>query len=259
MTMRSLAFRAAYWATSVFFALTATPLLLAPSRKPLTLWILLYTRVVTFWMRVLAGIRIEVRGRENLPAGPCVIAAKHQSWGDGVVMFAQFYDLAFVVGDHLEKFPLVGGILRKLGAIIVDNCGGAYARARRVDAQLVKARAENRSVLIYPEGHLSPAGRRHRYRRGVFHIYAAYGCAAAPVATNLGLFWPQASWSLKPGVAVVEFLPPIPPGLAKEAFMTDLERAIETRTNELVAEADPTALVRNDPLPDPAPKRAAQG
>jgi 1-acyl-sn-glycerol-3-phosphate acyltransferase len=232
--MPSIMFQAAYWATSLFFALTSVPLLLVPSRKPTVAWIRLYTQAMTFWMRTIAGVRIVVRGRERLPAGPCIIAAKHQSWGDGIVMFSELSDLAFVTGDHLEKFPLLGGILRKMGAIIVDNCGGAYARARLVDVELKAAQAENRRILIYPEGHLAPVGERYRYRRGVYHMYAAYGCPAVPVATNLGLYWPQQSWRLTPGEAVIEFLDPIPPGLEKEDFMARLEDVIERRSLDLL-------------------------
>jgi 1-acyl-sn-glycerol-3-phosphate acyltransferase len=251
--MRSIAFQALYWLTSVFFALTAAPLILIPSRKPIMFWILAFTRTMQFWLRHVGGVKVTVRGKERLPDGPCIIAAKHQSWGDGIIMFSQFYDLAFVTGDHLEKFPLLGGILRKMGAIVVDNCGGAYARARLVDDELKKAQAHGRRILIYPEGHLAPVGERYRYKRGVYHMYAAYGCPAVPVATNLGRHWPQQAWRLVPGEAVIEFLDPIPPGLEKENFMARLEETIERRSLELIGrEAGETLKA---PLPDPTPNR----
>ncbi len=256
--MRSALFQIAYWITSIFFALTTAPLMLIPSRKPVMLWILAYTRTMQFWMRWVGGVRVKVIGKERLPDGPCIIAAKHQSWGDGIVMFSQFYDLAFVTGDHLEKFPLLGGILRKMGAIIVDNCGGAYARARLVDDDVQKAQATGRRILIYPEGHLAPVGERFRYKRGVYHMYAAYGCPAVPVATNLGRHWPQQDWKLNPGEAVIEFLDPIPPGLGKEIFMARLEDAIERRSLELIGRVAPTPL--GPPLPDPArPAQSIRG
>ena len=251
--VRSLLFQAAYWLTSVFFAVTAAPLVLLPSRKPMTAWIGLYAKTMRASMRVVAGVKVTVRGKENLPAGPAIIAAKHQSWGDGFIMLTEASDLACVVGDHLERYPLLGGILRKMGAIVVDNCGGAFARASLVDDELKRAASEGRRILIFPEGHLSPVGERHRYRRGVFHMYKAYGRPAVPVATNLGLFWPQQSWRLVSGEAIVEFLPAIEPGLDKDEFMTLLERTIETRSLELLGRRP--ALDR-PPLPDPEPKAA---
>ncbi|GAB4527764.1 MAG: 1-acyl-sn-glycerol-3-phosphate acyltransferase [Amphiplicatus sp.] len=251
--MRSLLFQAAYWLTSIFFAATAAPLLLLPSRGPVAAWIAAYARAMRFWMRALVGIRVVYRGLENLPDGGCVIAAKHQSWGDGFLMVAELGDLALVVGDHLERFALVGPILRKLGAIVVDNCGGAHARARLIEAPLAEAAREGRRILIFPEGHLSPVGRRHRYRRGVYHLYASYRQPAVPVATNLGLFWPQQSWRLASGEAVVEFLEPIAPGLGKEEFMRTLEERIETRSLSLLGDRRPVeAGLDAPPLPDPA-------
>ncbi len=251
--IRSILFQIAYWLTSIFFAVLAVPLLLLPARRPMSGWIRLYSKLMRFWMRAIAGVRVEVKGREHLPEGPLIVAAKHQSWGDGFIMVSEFPDLAMVVGDHLEKFPLVGGILRKMGAIIVDNCGGARARARLVDEELKQAAAANRSILIYPEGHLSPVGERHRYRRGVFHMYEAYGRPVLPVATNLGLFWPQQSSKLFPGVATVQFLPAIAPGMEKDAFMTLLEARIETASLALLGDKAPTTDYRaRAPLPDPA-------
>ncbi|GGD12819.1 lysophospholipid acyltransferase family protein [Aquisalinus flavus] len=232
--MRSILFQLAYWLTSIFFALFAVPLLLVPHRGPLMLWILLYTRTMCFWMEHVAGIRIEVTGRERLPDGPCIIAAKHQSWGDGFIMFSQFHDLAFVTGDHLEKFPLVGGILKKMGAIVVNNCGGPAERGRLLDTAMKQAREDGRRILIYPEGHLSKIGERHRYRKGVYHMYRDYDVPVVPVATNLGLCWPQQSGKVTPGIASVEFLEPIAPGMAKDDFMLLLESRIETRSLELL-------------------------
>ena len=251
ITIRSLLFQAAYWVTSTLYVLGALPLLAIPSRKPLMTWIQLYTRTMCLWMRVLAGIRIRVVGKEKVPDGPCIIAAKHQSWGDGFLIFSQFHDLAFVTGDHLENFPLVGGLLRKMGAIVVDNCGGAYARARLVDNELKNAQAQNRRILIYPEGNLAPVGQQYRYKKGVYHMYEAYGCAAVPVATNLGLRWPQQSWRLTPGEAVIEFLDPIEPGLDKETFMSRLEAMVEARSIELLGEEKPEGVDIGATLPDP--------
>ena len=249
--LRNILFQIAYWLTSAFYVLTALPLMLLPSRRPIMFWILIYTKTMLFWMHWIAGVRLIVRGRENIPAGPCIIAAKHQSWGDGFAVFSQFYDLAFVTGDHLENFPLVGGILRKMGAIVVDNCGGAFARARLVDEELTKAKSLGRRILIYPEGHLSPVGQQYRYKKGVYHMYQAYGCAALPVATNLGLRWPQQSWRLTPGDAVIEFLAPIEPGLNKETFMHRLEAVIEARSIELLGDERPNGVEIGALLPDP--------
>ena len=234
--MRNLTFRLLYLLTSLFFALTALPLLLLPGRRHLMIWLQKYSRVMVYWMRVVQNIEIEVRGKSIVPHKGCIIAAKHQSWGDGYAVFSEVPDLAIVTGDHLEKIPLVGFILRKMEAVVVDNCGGATARERLVDQELSRAKEKRRKILIYPEGHLAPVGYHYRYKKGVFHMYKAYDCPVIPVATNLGLMWPGEEWALKPGKAVLEFLEPIPPGLEKETFMQILEERIETASLALLPE-----------------------
>ncbi len=234
--MRISLFKALYWTTSIVVVLLAIPLLFLPGRKLLMKWLQFYARTMVFWMRSICGINVEVRGLDHVPTGPCIIASKHQSWGDGFAMFAQINDLAIVTGDHLEKIPLVGFILRKMEAVVVDNCGGATARARLVDEELTKAKAADRKMLIYPEGHLAPVGYHYRYKKGIYHMYEGYGCAVVPVATNLGLLWPLDDWDLEPGTAVLEFLEPIPPGLDKETFMAELEDRIESASIALLPE-----------------------
>ena len=234
--MRSALFNAYYWVLSIFYGVSAALLALAPGRAPMAAAIRLYTQRMVWAMDALAGIKVDLRGQENLPTGAFIIAAKHHSWGDGYVMFANVDNLSFVTGDHLEKFPLVGAILKKLGAIVVDSCGGPEAR-KALSESAAQVAAEGRRILIYPEGHLAAPGERFRYRTGVYYMSQDFNLPVVPVATNLGCFWRQTSKTKTPGQATVEFLPAIQPGLSKAEFMARMEDVIETRTNELIAQA----------------------
>jgi 1-acyl-sn-glycerol-3-phosphate acyltransferase len=140
----------------------------------------------------------EARGKDRLPEGAFIIAAKHQSWGDGFSVYDQFDDLAFVTGDHLEKFPLLGTVLQKLGAIVVNNCGGHEARKALAQSAAI-AHQQGRKILIYPEGNLAKVGEKFRYRSGVWHMYRDFDMPVVPLATNLGLFWPQEDFRKNPG------------------------------------------------------------
>jgi len=234
--MRNLAFNIAYWLLSIGYGLSAAFAALTPGRTA-TAWIIRrYVKRMVQAMRVLAGITIQVRGRERLPTGAFIIASKHSSWGDGFATYDQFDDLAFVTGDHLEKFPLLGTVLRKLGAIVVNNCGGRQARDA-LKHRSADAHAEGRKILIYPEGHLAKVGEKYRYRSGVWHMYRDFDMVVVPLASNLGLFWPGEEYAKHPGTATLEFLDPIPTGLAKDEFLARLEAVIEDRTAILIAEA----------------------
>src|SRR5580698_521292 len=257
--MRSFAFAVAYWVLSIFYAFACAIAALAPGRGPLAWALRLYTRRMLWAMHWIAGIKVDVAGEDRLPAGPFIVAAKHHSWGDGFVMFAHVSNLSFVAGDHMERIPLLRGILRKFGAIMVDNCGGPEAR-KALAEKASAANADGRRILIYPEGNLAKAGERFRYRTGVYYMYRDFNLPIVPVATNLGLFWRQQEFKKHPGRATVEFLDPIPPGLGRGEFLAKLEGVIETRTQELIAQATgepvrPSVLV---PAPDEIERAAAK-
>lgn len=259
--MRSALFNAYYWVLSIFYGLSAAFAALAPGREAVTFTLRLYSRRMLWALDALAGVKVQVKGQENMPAGPFIIAAKHHSWGDGFVMFAHVDNLSFVTGDHLEKFPLVGAILKKFGAIVVDSCGGPEAR-KALSENAAQVAAEGRRILIYPEGHLAKPGERFRYRTGVYYMSKDFGLPVVPVATNLGCFWQQQDKKKTPGLATVEFLPPLPQGLEKAAFMEGLEATIEGRTNELIAEArgqpvKPSVLIESKTKPTSAAQARA--
>ncbi|MFK4056675.1 lysophospholipid acyltransferase family protein [Brevundimonas sp. NPDC046655] len=256
--MRSFTFNLAYWALSIGYGLTAAFAALAPGRRATTWVIRRYVRRMVQAMALFAGIHLKVRGKERLPQGAFIIASKHQSWGDGFATYDQFDDLAFVTGDHLEKFPLLGKVLRKLGAIVVNSCGGHTARAA-LKERAADAHREGRKILIYPEGHLAKVGEKYRYRSGVWHMYRDFDMPVVPLATNLGLFWPQEEARKTPGTATLEFLAPIPTGLPKDEFLARLEAAIEGKTAELIAEAtgQPITAAVQVATPSEAAKLAA--
>lgn len=234
--MHSFLFAVAYWFLSITYSLMALILTLFPGRKPVKWIIQRYTRRMVQAMQIFAGIRLEVRGRDNIPDQPVIFACKHHSWGDGFCIYSQFDDLAFVTGDHLEKFPLMSTLLSKLGAIVVNNCGGIEAR-KNLANRSADAAKDGRSILIYPEGHLNAPGTYRRYRSGVWHMMNNFNMQVVPVATNLGLFWQETNYRKTPGTAALEFLPPIAPGMSKDAFLTTLRERIEQRSQELISEA----------------------
>ena len=253
--MRSHLFNAYYWVLSVVYGLLTAVFALLPGRTPMAWALTFYTRRMLWALHWLGGVKVDLKGQERLPQGAFIIAAKHHSWGDGFVMFANVPNLVFVTGDHLERIPLLRGILRKFGAIVVDSCGGPEARKALSD-RANAANAEGRRILIYPEGNLAKAGERFRYRTGVFYMYRDFGIPVVPVATNLGLFWRQQNFQKNPGTATVEFLEPIMPGLERGEFLKLLEANVEGLSQELMASVTGGPVV--DSVLVPAPDEVAR-
>jgi 1-acyl-sn-glycerol-3-phosphate acyltransferase len=240
--MNSFLFAVAYWFLSIFYSVAALVLSFLPGRKPVAWVIARYTKRMVWAMRVFARIKLEVRGREHLIDRPVIYACKHHSWGDGFCIYSTIPDLAFVTGDHLEKYPFMATLLKKLGAIVVNNCGGIEAR-RNLASRSADAAKDGRSILIYPEGHLNAPGTYRRYRSGVWHMMNNFDMPVVPVATNLGVFWQEEHYKKTPGTAVIEFLEPIMPGMAKDEFLDLLRERIEARSQQLIAEATNTPVV----------------
>ena len=232
--MRAFIFAVGFWMLSALYVFMAALLALVPGRKGVRWAVKRYTKSMVGLMKLI-GIRPEVRGRERLPPAPFILAPKHSSYGDGFLMYVQFDDVAFVTGDHLERFPLVPKVLEKLGAIVIDNCGGPEAR-RDLAASFERAAEDKRIVLIYPEGHLTKVGEHKRIRAGVWHMQETSQWPVVPVATNLGLRWQEQDHAKYPGPAVIEFLDPIPPGLGKDEMVKQLGEAIRANTDRLIEE-----------------------
>lgn len=220
-------------------ALVNAGLGLWPTRHPVVWGLWVYTRIITGWMR-LCGVRLEIRGLEHLRStGPAVVASKHQSYGDAICLVSRRRQLAYVIGDHLHKFPLIGFILNRAEAVVVDT-GNGKGEANSFHHGLRRLRETGRDVLIFPEGGLNRPGEKKRYRKGVWKLARELDRPVIPVATNLGLFWPRMDWELNAGRAVIEILPPITPGADSRAFVKDLETAIESRCAALLEEGRAT-------------------
>lgn len=259
--LRSLAFNLAFGAISVVCTLAAAVAALRPGSGPVRRAVTRYVRAMLWAMRVIAGIQVEVRGRERLPPGDYILAPKHASYGDGFSIYTQVDDLAFVTGDHLERFPLFKTVLAKLGAVVVRRCGGPEAR-RDLLRSTALAHAHGRKLLIYPEGALAPVGVHYPYKAGVYHMARQFNLPVVPVASNLGVFWPQEKWTKRPGRAVIELLDPITPDQPRQTFLAELTRRVEERTAELVAEAlsrPAVASVEIEHPPETAKRRRKPG
>lgn len=240
--MRSFVFNILYWSMSGVYGVICALLAFLPGRWALMHGMRSYARLTVILLRVICGIKVEVRGTPPKNQ-PVVIAAKHQSWGDGIIMLAKCGDVNFVAGDHMLKFPLIGWVLKRCGAIVVNNQGGRRAVESLHDGiERSQGEGSPRPVLIYPEGHLTPVGGGKKFRAGVYRIASGLERKVIPVATNLGQCWPQQEWTKHSGTAVIEFLEPMTPGDDRHAFLAKLEDTVQTRTRALEAEhAQPTS------------------
>lgn len=194
-----------------------------------------YLALVFGGLRVLCGVRYEVRGREHMPSGGALIASKHQSMFETLAFWAILPDPAIILKKELAFLPVFGWYAMKLKNIKVDRSAGAKA-LRDMLKQARDRAGEGRQVVIFPQGTRLEPGGTDTYKPGVAGLYSAMKAPCVPVALNSGLYWPAHGFMRRRGTIVVEFLPAIEPGLSKDAFMAELETRIETASSALLAE-----------------------
>ncbi len=214
-----------------------------PAERGMMPGVALWLKIVRLTLlRHLAGIRVEIRGLENVPRDRAVIlAARHMSNLDPIVTFELFPNMTALAKKELFRVPFLGGVLRKLGIVRIDRQSGrAHEEMPRVVADVVAAR---RPLVVYPEGTRSRVGERRRLKSGAFYLQLEGNLPVIPVATNSGLHWPKGLALLRPGTVVYEFGPPLPHTDDKATFMAALERAMMDRSEELIRDDPAWPLV----------------
>jgi 1-acyl-sn-glycerol-3-phosphate acyltransferase len=239
---RSLLFNVLFYVTTTLFVVIGSPLLFAPRSWAMAA-LKVHSNFELWLLRTIIGTTIEVRGRENIPQGPCLVASKHQSAWETFALIPLFSDPALLMKRELFFIPFHGWFSKKFQMIPVDRDKGPSA-LRRMLREAKKRIDDGREIIIFPEGTRRPPGAPPDYKTGIVLLYDALGVPCLPVALNSGLFWPRRSMIRRPGTIVVEILPPIPPGLPREEFLRRLQVAIEGASGRLRVEAGAPELAR---------------
>ncbi|MBZ8118293.1 1-acyl-sn-glycerol-3-phosphate acyltransferase [Roseovarius sp. LXJ103] len=211
------------------------------SRKGATAGCKAYTRWVTWSAAWMVGLKTEVRGTP--PTGEVIVAAKHQSFLDIMLIFTALPSAKFIMKREILRTPVIGLYAMRLGCIAVDR-GKRSQAIKKMVADVARGTAHPGQLIIYPQGTRIKPGVQAPYKVGTAVLYEELGQDCVPVATNVGVFWPRKGIIRRPGTAVVEFLPVIEAGLDKAVFMARLENEVESASNDLMREAgfDPDGL-----------------
>jgi 1-acyl-sn-glycerol-3-phosphate acyltransferase len=230
---RSCLFNVCLWLWTAVMLIAALPWLAFPPRLMLA-----HSRV---WMRgvhlllaSVVGLEHEVRGQAS--PNPAIFAFKHQSAWETLAIHLLLDGAAIALKRELTQIPLFGWCLLHAGMIPIDRSGGARALRGLIGGGRA-ALARGAPIVIFPEGTRAAPGEHRPYHPGVAALYRHLDCPVVPVALNSGVFWGRRRFIKRPGRIVVEFLPPIEPGLERKAFLTELRNRLEPATERLVAEA----------------------
>jgi 1-acyl-sn-glycerol-3-phosphate acyltransferase len=230
--------RSLIYVTQVYLMMPVIGLLFAPwalfSKNGARICCKTYARWAFWTARWMVGVRTEIRGTP--PSGNVLVAAKHQSFLDVLMLFEALPAAKFIVKRQIMWTPVIGQYAKLLDCVAVDR-GKRGAAIKQMLEGVESGTQDAGQLAIYSQGTRILPGVKAPYKVGVGVLYKELGQPCVPVATNVGVMWPRHGIMQHPGVAVVEFLDPIEPGLHRDEFMARLESVVEEKSNALMREA----------------------
>ena len=190
-----------------------------------------YVRWSASWM---IGLKSEIRG--TVPTDEVLVAAKHQSFFDIIMLVSVLPRPKFIMKKELKWAPILGWYAMRIGCVPVDR-GKRGSAIEKMKQDVSNGMSLPGQLIIYPQGTRVAPGVQKSYKIGTAVLYEQLGQDCVPVACNVGVFWPRHGFYRKPGLAVLEFLPVIPAGKEQREFMATLEHVIEPASNMLMQKA----------------------
>jgi len=255
LAFRSALFNALFYLNLIVQMILWAPLFFLMPRKAAWFVPKFWARSALWLYATLGRTRSEISGMENLPDGPFILAPKHQSFWDTIAFFPHLRDPLYILKRELTWIPFFGWYILKMRLIPV-NRGNRAKALRQVVRDARREMAEDRQLIIYPEGTRRPPGAEPAYKYGIVELYAQLDMPVVPVAHVAGLFWPRRKFLRYPGTIKARFLPPIPAGLERDDFMRRLIAETEAGCDAILAETARTP--GHPPLPPTAVKRLAE-
>lgn len=232
--LRAWIFNLTFYLGSLFWSIALLWALVLPEPQVRKVVHACYYRYVYLITRYIMGIKLEIKGIENLPKeGSYILAAKHQSAYETVVLPYLIPDIAIILKEELTKIPLWGLYPKKLGMIAIDRGSGTKAMRSIVKGAL-RTKSEGRPILIFPQGTRVPPGESESYKSGVAKVYKDSELPIIPMALNAGICWPKNGFIKKAGTITFEFLPAIPAGKKPQDMIKELEEVLEAHSTALL-------------------------
>lgn len=183
-----------------------------------------------FFLKVICGITYKVEGLENIPKTPCIIASKHQSFFDIIILSYIFDRAVFILKKELMVVPVIGLYLKRAGMIDIDRRLGVSS-LRKIQQSVKESNIQQ--IVIFPEGtRTEPGTVTEKYFSGVAMIKETLNFQTVPVGLYTGHVRPKGGcWTA--GVAKIKILKPLPKDMPREEFLQELNKRIESSSLDL--------------------------
>jgi len=158
----------------------------------------------------LAGVKLVVEGRENIPAGrPVVFMSNHQSNCDPPALFAKLPPVLILAKKEVFHIPILGRVMQMMGFIPVDR--KSRERAFAAVDQAVESLKKGNSFLVFPEGTRSRDGRLQAFKKGSFVMAIKAGVPIMPISVSgSSKVMRKGAFAVHPGTVRITIHDPIP-------------------------------------------------
>lgn len=233
--IRSLIFNILFYVTLAFGCILGSVVGFFSRKACVPLWNHFIMPLCCSYLKI-CGIKIEVRGKENIRKENVIYAAKHQSAIETYCLTSILDKSVFVLKKELTYIPIFGWAQKFYGMIAVDRAAGG-ATLKKLLKEAKERISQGRSIIIFPEGTRTKPGMTTEYKPGLVFLYQNMNVPVVPVALNTGLFWAKNSFMRYPGTIIIEFMEPMPIGMGKKEFMAELQQKIEAKCAEINKES----------------------
>ena len=157
-----------------------------------------WPKFANWFLHLSCRIKVEVIGKENLPAEPCVIVSNHQGQWETYSMQYLFHPMCTLLKKELLYIPLWGWAMKMLNPIAINRNKPKEAILQTLEEG--SNRLQNGMyVLLFPEGTRVEAGMVGKYARSSFELAKRNGVMVLPLCHNSGDCWPAHKFIKKPG------------------------------------------------------------
>lgn len=143
------------------------------------IWYQIGRSIVSFYVRYI--LRANIVHEVALPDGPKILAVNHPSTSDPAFVTTLVNEQATIlIRETLFKVPVFGHSLRMAGHVPVIAGQGRAALEEGI--RLLKA---GRTIIIFPEGDISPESGPLNPRTGIARLALSTGAPVVPVGISL--------------------------------------------------------------------------
>lgn len=230
--LRSFLFAAQMYVMLPLMAIFFVPFVIF-NRRLVYVYVKTYARYCRWSLAWMVGLKTEVRG--EIPTDECLIASKHQSFLDVILIISVAWQPRVIIKRELHYLPVFRFFGSRMGNVPV-NRGTRGKAIAKMKSDVASGKNLPGQLMIYPQGTRTAPGAKAPYKIGTGLLYEQTGMDCVPAATNVGVFWPKRGVYRKQGTAVLEFLPRIPAGKPRGEFMAEMEQVIEAASDKLLLE-----------------------